>query len=44
MMSALKEMKYDCVIVTTYLKRVEIARELMQHLGDRKTIREIFPL
>jgi DNA-binding MarR family transcriptional regulator len=42
--SALGEMKYDCVIVTTYLKRVEISRELMQHLGDRKTIREIFPL
>ena len=42
--NAVKEMKYDCVVITSYLKRDEISRELMQYRGDRKAIREIFPL
>jgi DNA-binding MarR family transcriptional regulator len=38
----LKDMDYDCIVVTSYLKRESISRELMNHGTAKKDIRTIF--
>jgi len=41
-MQDLKDMDYDCIVVTSYLKRENISRELMNHGTAKKDIRTIF--
>jgi DNA-binding MarR family transcriptional regulator len=41
-LSALQNTRYDCVVVTSYLKRESISRELMNHGMAKKDIRTIF--
>lgn len=40
--SAIKEMKYDCVVVTTYLQREKIYDELVRNGVDKKDIKVYF--
>jgi len=40
--SAIKEMKYDCVVVTTYLQRETIYDELVRNGVDKKDIKVYF--
>ena len=35
-------MRYDFIIVTSYLKREEVYRELLANGADRKTVKVIF--
>jgi DNA-binding MarR family transcriptional regulator len=43
-MQELKNMDYDCIVVTSYLKRESISRELMNHGTAKKDIRTIFKI
>lgn len=42
--SDVKNLEYDCVVVTSYLKRESISRELMNHGTAKKDIRTIFKI
>ena len=37
-------MHYDCIVITSYLKREEIYKELLSNKADRKDIKVIFPI
>lgn len=43
-MRKLKDMNYDCIVVTSYLKRESISRELLNHGTAKKDIRTIFKI
>ncbi len=38
------ELEYDCIVVTSYLKREMIYKQLRRYKADRKKIRVIFPV
>ncbi len=40
--SAIEHMKYDCIVVTTYLQRDSIFKELIAHGASKKKIQNIF--
>jgi len=42
-MNILEDMEYDCVVITSYLKRDTIHKELLKHGAINKNIRAIFP-
>ncbi len=42
-MNILEDMEYDCVVITSYLKRDSIHKELLKHGAANKNIRAIFP-
>jgi DNA-binding MarR family transcriptional regulator len=43
-LSAITDMAYDCVVVTTYLKKDNVYQELIRIGVNKKDIRSIFPL
>jgi DNA-binding MarR family transcriptional regulator len=43
-LSAITDMEYDCVVVTTYLKKDNVYQELIRIGVNKKDIRSIFPL
>ncbi|MCK9418511.1 MAG: winged helix-turn-helix transcriptional regulator [Nitrospirae bacterium] len=42
-MNILENMEYDCVVITSYLKKDIIYKELLKHGATKKNIRAIFP-
>ena len=42
--TAIADMSYDCVVITTYVKKDKVYQELLTNGVRKKDIRSIFPL